>query len=102
MPLEEVKVAVSALKMLQREEVGRGMTTIGPHRDDFRFLSNQIDLGEFGSRGQGRTALLAMKLAEVNWLRQKTGDWPVLLLDETMSELDTSAPGRFVGCAVGM
>ena len=88
-PLEEIESGmVSALKMLQREEVGRGMTTIGPHRDDFRFLSNQIDLGEFGSRGQGRTALLAMKLAEVNWLRQKTGDWPVLLLDETMSELD--------------
>ena len=48
-----------------------------------------MDLGEYGSRGQGRTALLAMKMAEVNWLHQRTGDWPVLLLDETLSELDT-------------
>jgi len=77
------------LKDLQQEEVARGVTTIGPHRDELRFLSNQIDLGDFGSRGQGRTALLAMKLAEVNWLRQRTGEWPVLLLDELLSELDT-------------
>jgi DNA replication and repair protein RecF len=80
---------LAALGEKQREEIARGVTTIGPHRDELRFLSNQIDLGEYGSRGQGRTALLAMKLAEVNWLHQRTGDWPVLLLDETMSELDT-------------
>ena len=78
-----------ALKKLQREEVARGVTTIGPHRDELRFLSNQVDLGDYGSRGQGRTALLGLKLAEVNWLRQRTGEWPVLLLDEIMSELDT-------------
>ena len=87
--LEEIEVGiVSALKKVQREEIARGVTTIGPHRDELRFLSNQIDLGDYGSRGQGRTALLAMKLAEVNWLRQRTGEWPVLLLDEIMSELD--------------
>jgi len=89
-PQEEIERGLlSALKKLQREEIARGLTTIGPHRDELRFLSNQIDLGEYGSRGQGRTALLAMKLAEVNWLHQQTGDWPVLLLDETLSELDT-------------
>ena len=87
--LEEIEVGiVSALKKVQREEIARGVTTLGPHRDELRFLSNQIDLGDYGSRGQGRTALLAMKLAEVNWLRQRTGEWPVLLLDEIMSELD--------------
>ncbi len=80
---------LAALQARQREEIARGVTTLGPHRDELRFLSNQIDLGDFGSRGQGRTALLAMKLAEVAWLHQRTGDWPVLLLDETMSELDT-------------
>ncbi len=78
-----------ALKKLQREEIARGVTTIGPHRDELRFLSNQVDLGDYGSRGQSRTALLALKLAEVNWLHQRTGEWPVLLLDEIMSELDT-------------
>jgi len=80
---------LASLKKLQREEIARGVTTIGPHRDELRFLSNQVDLGDYGSRGQGRTALLAIKLAEVNWLHHRTGDWPVLLLDEIMSELDT-------------
>jgi len=87
--MEEIETGmISALKELQREEIARGVTTIGPHRDELRLLSNQIDLGDYGSRGQGRTALLAMKLAEVNWLHQRTGEWPVLLLDEIMSEMD--------------
>jgi DNA replication and repair protein RecF len=64
------------------------MTTIGPHRDDLRIAANSIDLGHYGSRGQVRTALLALKLAEVSWLQEKTGHWPVLLLDEIMAELD--------------
>jgi len=51
-------------------------------------LSNGIDLGDFGSRGQVRTALLALKLAEVTWIKNRTGDWPVLLLDEILAELD--------------
>ena len=64
------------------------MTTIGPHRDEMRFLSNGRDLSDFGSRGQIRTALLALKLAEVKWLKQRTGQNPVLLLDEILAELD--------------
>jgi DNA replication and repair protein RecF len=77
------------LKSLHREEIARGVTTIGPHRDDLRFLSNSIDLGDFGSRGQVRTTLLGLKLAEVGWLKEKTGHWPVLLLDEVLAELDS-------------
>jgi DNA replication and repair protein RecF len=73
---------------LRREEIARGVTTIGPHRDEVRILSNKIDLGDYGSRGQARTALLALKLAEVSWLKEKTGQCPVLLLDETLVELD--------------
>jgi len=61
---------------------------LGPHRDELRFLANGIDLGDYGSRGQVRTALLALKLAEVEWMKEKTGQWPVLLLDEVMAELD--------------
>ncbi|MAT41127.1 MAG: DNA replication/repair protein RecF [Anaerolineaceae bacterium] len=76
------------LKLKRREEIARGVTTIGPHRDELRFLSNQIDLGIYGSRGQIRTALLSLKLAEVEWMFQKTGEYPVLLLDETLAELD--------------
>ena len=70
------------------EDIPRGTTSLGPHRDELRFLSNGIDLGDFGSRGQLRTTLLALKLAEVNWLKEKNGDWPVLLLDEVLAELD--------------
>lgn len=77
------------LSELRREEIARGVTTIGPHRDELRLLSNGIDLGNYGSRGQVRTALLALKLAEVNWIKKNTGEWPVLLLDEILAELDT-------------
>ena len=76
------------LKELRGEEIARGVTTIGPHRDELRFLANNIDLGDYGSRGQVRTALLALKLAEVNWMKDRTGEWPVILLDEVMAELD--------------
>jgi DNA replication and repair protein RecF len=73
---------------LRSEEIARGVTTLGPHRDEMRFYSNGVDLGTFGSRGQLRTALLGLKLAEVEWLKAKNGDWPVLLLDEVLAELD--------------
>jgi DNA replication and repair protein RecF len=76
------------LKEVRAEEIARGVTSLGPHRDELRFLANGIDLGDYGSRGQVRTALLALKLAEVDWMKQKTGEWPVILLDEVMAELD--------------
>lgn len=79
---------INGLERLRKEEIARGMTTIGPHRDELRFVGNGIDLGVYGSRGQARTAILALKLAEVSWMYQKKGDWPVLLLDEVMAELD--------------
>lgn len=79
---------IEALGRLRGEEIARGVTTIGPHRDEMRFLSNQIDLGIYGSRGQIRTAMLSLKLAEVGWMHKKTGQWPVLLLDEVLAELD--------------
>ena len=76
------------LRDLRSEEIARGVTTVGPHRDELRFIANKFDLGEYGSRGQVRTALLALKLAEVNWMKERTGEWPVILLDEVMAELD--------------
>jgi DNA replication and repair protein RecF len=77
------------LAELRREEIQRGVTIIGPHRDEMRVQCNGIDLTDFGSRGQVRTAILSLKLAEVDWLKHMTGEWPVLLLDETLAELDT-------------
>lgn len=86
---EEIRDGFSKkLAELRNEEIGRGVTTIGPHRDELRFLANEVDLGDYGSRGQMRTALLALKLAEVEWMKERTGQWPVLLLDEVMAELD--------------
>jgi DNA replication and repair protein RecF len=79
---------LDSLRRARSEEIARGVTTLGPHRDELRFLANQTDLGDYGSRGQVRTALLALKLAEVEWMKTKTGEWPVLLLDEVMAELD--------------
>jgi DNA replication and repair protein RecF len=87
--LDEIHVSfLEKLARLRREEIARGMTTIGPHRDELRFLANSIDLGNYGSRGQIRTTLLALKMAEVDWMKERTGEWPVILLDEVMAELD--------------
>jgi len=79
---------LNRLRGIRSEEIVRGVTTIGPHRDELRFLANKIDLGDYGSRGQIRTALLSLKLAEVAWIKARTTQWPVILLDEVMAELD--------------
>jgi len=76
------------LQVVRKDEIQRGVTTVGPHRDELRFFTNQIDVGTYGSRGQIRTVLMALKIGEMHWLHEKTGEWPVLLLDETMAELD--------------
>lgn len=77
-----------ALAAARPEELARGMTVVGPHRDDFRFLAEGVDLRSYGSRGQNRTAMISSKLAQAEWLYARTGEWPVLLLDETLAELD--------------
>ena len=79
---------LTRLKQIRSEEIARGVTTIGPHRDDLRFIINKADVSDYGSRGQLRTTLLALKLAEVEWMKARTGEWPVILLDEVMAELD--------------
>jgi DNA replication and repair protein RecF len=76
------------LEATRRQEIERGMTLTGPHRDDLRFLASGIDLGIYGSRGQGRTAVLSLKLAEMAWMTEKAGEPPILLLDEMLAELD--------------
>jgi DNA replication and repair protein RecF len=87
--LEEIESGFrQRLAQLRAEEIARGVTTIGPHRDEVRFLANDVDLGDYGSRGQIRTALLSLKLAEVQWIKDRSGEWPVILLDEVMAELD--------------
>ncbi len=72
----------------RRESIARGMTVAGPHRDELRLLINQRDCGLYGSRGQARTAVMALKIAELDWMRDQLGEYPVFLLDEVVAELD--------------
>ncbi len=85
------------LRRRRKQDIQRGSTSVGPHRDELRFLANQVDLGDYGSRGQTRTALLSLKFAEVELMKQRSGEWPVLLLDEVMAELDPIRRGALLG-----
>jgi len=87
--LSAIKAVFSeALQGNRRREIAAGMTLSGPHRDDVEFVAQGRDLRTYGSRGQQRTAALAVKLAEVAVMRQALGAPPLLLLDDVMSELD--------------
>lgn len=95
---EELERAFSrALAMRRKDEISRGITLTGPHRDDLRMVANGIDLGEYGSRGQQRTAVLALKLAEAEWLRQRLGEEPIILFDEVLAELDPQRRQSLLG-----
>jgi DNA replication and repair protein RecF len=89
--LEAPSIAPQFMQQLiatRADEIDRGLTLCGPQRDELRFMVNERDLGLYGSRGQARTAVLAIKLAELRWMREKIGEDPILLLDEVASELD--------------
>lgn len=77
-----------ALARRQAEEFRRGVTLVGPHRDDIHLSLDDVDLATFGSRGQQRLGILALKLAEADLMVDVGGDAPVLLLDDVLSELD--------------
>ncbi len=92
-PLDEaglIEAFRTALRRNRPREFQAGTTLIGPHRDEIRFVSRDVDVGMYGSRGQQRTAMLALRLAEMLWLEEATGEKPVLLLDEALAELDRS------------
>ena len=71
-----------------QKEIQRGVTLIGPHRDDIKFLVNGKNAQDFGSQGQQRSVALSLKLAEVELMKDQVGDYPILLLDDVLSELD--------------
>lgn len=73
---------------IKEKEIQRGTTLAGPHRDDLSFDVNGRDVQTFGSQGQQRTAALSIKLAEIELIFSETGDYPILLLDDVLSELD--------------
>lgn len=76
------------LAAIQEREIEQTSTLYGPHRDDFSILLDDRDITTFGSRGEYRSALLALKVGELNYLRDKLNESPVLLLDDIFSELD--------------
>lgn len=73
---------------IQAKEIERGTTLIGPHRDDMTFFVNEKDVQTYGSQGQQRTTALSVKLAELELIHYEIGEYPVLLLDDVLSELD--------------
>lgn len=76
------------LNKYRNKDIFRGSTSVGPHRDDIDFYINDISLKSFGSQGQQRSSVLSLKLAELEFLKGETGEYPILLLDDVMSELD--------------
>ena len=78
-------------------ELQLGTSIVGPHRDDLTFEVDGRDIGAYGSRGQQRTVALALKVAEGAFIREATGEWPILLLDDVMSELDEVRRAQVLG-----
>jgi DNA replication and repair protein RecF len=77
------------LKKHREKDIRYKLTSVGPHRDDFIFNINGVDVKKYGSQGQQRTAALSLKLAEINLVERITGTTPILLLDDVLSELDS-------------
>lgn len=91
-PLKNMENIKDELKILLtkniKKDIINGITSIGPHRDDLNIYLNGVDAKRFGSQGQQRTSVLTMKFASLKIIREITGEYPVLLLDDVLSELD--------------
>ena len=84
------------LKDRRKLDIIKGYTTKGIHRDDFIIYINKKELNIYGSQGQHRTAILSLKLSELNIIYEETGEYPILLLDDFMSELDEKRREHFL------
>lgn len=83
-----IKEFNSKFDTIKAKEIERGTTLFGPHRDDVVFYVNDRDVQTFGSQGQQRTTALSVKLAEIELIHSEIGEYPILLLDDVLSELD--------------
>jgi DNA replication and repair protein RecF len=86
----------AAMQEAREEEIARGQTVVGPQRDDVEVWLDEHEARLFASQGQQRTAVLSLKLAELHYLAEVTGEQPVLLLDDVMSELDPARRERLL------
>jgi len=94
---EETEEALAALWRAERaEDCARGMTRYGPHRDDLTVLINGVDARTYASQGQTRSCVLALRLAELSLLERRSGEKPLLLLDDVLGELDAERAERFL------
>ncbi len=85
---EEEKEFLRILREERSDDIKNRNTSRGPHKDDFSIMADNIDLRKFGSQGQQRTAALSLKLSEIKIIEKETGERPILLLDDVLSELD--------------
>ncbi len=84
------------LKKLFNVELSQGMSLFGPHRDDFSFMLNEVDMKLFSSQGQQRLAVIALKISEIYLFKEITGEYPVLLLDDIFSEIDNKKRNKII------
>lgn len=92
-PLEYDKIQsefLCAIEKSRERDIYRGYTSTGPHRDDIGLFINGTDIRTYGSQGQQRTAALSLKLSEIDIIKDEIGEYPILLLDDVMSELDVT------------
>ncbi len=92
----------SALALNMEKDVILGYTTVGPHREDLKITVSGEDVRNYGSQGQQRTAAISLKLAELNVYKEHFGEYPVLILDDAMSELDLFRQSRLLKAIDGV
>ena len=88
---------IAHLKRNRHIDFAREYTSCGIHRDDFKTYINDKEIDTFGSQGQNRTAVLSLKLSEIEVINDEIGEYPILLLDDFMSELDQGRIKKFLG-----
>ncbi len=99
---EAAETLLRQLTEAREGDIRRTTTSVGPHRDDFTLLVNGYDLRLYGSQGQHRTAALALKLAELKVMSRRTGETPILILDDVLSELDGERRAGLIRAVAGV
>ena len=99
---DDAQSILDALFAARETDARRMTTSVGPHRDDVQILVEGREVRAYGSQGQQRTAALAMRLSELDVMREELGEWPMLLLDDVMSELDPGRRRQLVGRLKGI
>ena len=101
---EDTKETANQLEQLfydcRSDDLRRGFTSAGPHRDDFKIAINGVDARVYGSQGQQRTAALSVKLSEIELVHEVNGYYPILLLDDVLSELDKNRRSALLKAAL--